>query len=161
MTGSDRKRKSTVLYYPRSTTEVQLYVPPVLEHPPWFSRRRDPCLISRCHVARDDTKTYVCIWSVRALNAIQYATLPSLTPAECHVVKYNVWVFPVHLSLCAVLPNLMAAVLSSLVTAALPNVQYQCCQLSCLVCLCCLKTESFIGEEFVSTFYQPQRVQDG
>ena len=57
-----RKRKSTVLYYPRSTTEVQLYVPAVLEHSPWLSRRRDLCPNSRCHGARDDTKTYVCIY---------------------------------------------------------------------------------------------------
>ena len=35
------ERKSTVLYYPRSTTEVQLYVPVVLEYSPWLSRRRD------------------------------------------------------------------------------------------------------------------------
>ena len=56
------KRKSTVLYYPRSTTEVQLYVPAVLEHSPWLSRRRDLCPNSRCHGARDDTKTYVCIY---------------------------------------------------------------------------------------------------
>ena len=153
-----RKRKSTVLY-----TEVQLYVPPVLEHPPWLSRRIDPGPNSRCHVARDDTKTYVCIylWCVRALNARQYAALPRLTPTERHVVMYDVWVFPVHLSLCAALPDLTAAVLSSLVTAALPNVRYQLCQLSCLGCPCRLKTESFIGEGFVSTRYQPQRVQDG
>ena len=142
---------------------MQLYVPPVLEHPPWLSRRRDPCPNSRCHVAHDDTKTYVCIymWCVRALNARQYATLPRLTHAERLVVMYDVWVFPVHLSLCAVLPNLTAAVLSSLVTAAWPNIRYQCCQLSCLGCPCGIKTESFIKEEFVSTFYQPHRVQDG
>ena len=101
----------------------------------------------------------VYVWVVLCtLHAIQYATLPSLTTAERHVVKYNVWVFPVHLSLCAVpvLSNLMAAVLSSLMTAALPNVRYhimQCCQLSCLGCLCRSKTESFSGEDFVSTFY--------
>ena len=158
-----RKRKSTVLYYPRSTTEVQLYVPAVLEHSPWLSRRRDLCPNSRCHVARDDTKTYVCIyrWCVCALNARQYATLPRLTPTERHVVTYDVWVFPAHPSLCAALPDLTAAVLSSLVTAALPNGQYQCCQLSCLGCLCRWKTVSFIGEGLVCTCYQPQRVQEG
>ena len=128
-----RKRKSTVLYYPRSTTEVQLYVPAVLEHSPWLSRRRDLCPNSRCHVARDDTKTYVCIyiWCVCALNARQYATLPRLTPTERHVVTYDVWVFPAHPSLCAALPDLTAAVLSSLVTAVLPNGRYQCSKWSC------------------------------
>ena len=31
------------------------------------------------------------------------------TTVECYVVKYNMWAFPVHLSLCgaALLPNLM------------------------------------------------------
>ena len=63
MTGRDeRKRKITVLHYPRSTTEMQLYVPAVLEHSPWLSRMRDLCPNSRCHGARDDTKTYVCIY---------------------------------------------------------------------------------------------------
>ena len=35
--------------------------------------------------------------------------LPRPTTVECHVVKYNMWAFPVHLSLCgaALLPNLM------------------------------------------------------
>ena len=90
------ERKSTVLDYPRSTTEVQLYVPPVPEHPRWRSRRIDPGPNSRCHGARDDTKTYVCIylWCVGALNARPYATLPRLTPTERHVVMYDVWVFP-------------------------------------------------------------------
>ena len=100
-------------------------------------------------------------WCVRALNARQYATLPRLTPTERHVVMYDVWVFPAHPSLCAALPDLTAAVLSSLVTAALPNGRYQCCQLSCLGCLCRWKTVSFIGEGLACTCYQPQRVQDG
>ena len=80
--------------------------------------------------------TVIYRWCVRALNARQYATLPRLTPTERHVVTYDVWVFPAHPSLCAALPDLTAAVLSSLVTAALPNGRYQCCQLSCLGCLC-------------------------
>ena len=94
-----RKRKSTVLYYPRSTTEVLLYVHAVLEHSPWLSRRRDLCPNSRCHVARCSTWRYqdICVhiyrWCVRALNARQYATLPRLTPTERHVVMYDVWVF--------------------------------------------------------------------
>ena len=35
--------------------------------------------------------------------------MPSLTTVECHVTKYNMWVFPEHLSLCgaALLSNLM------------------------------------------------------
>ena len=109
------KKKSTVLHYPRSTTEMQLYVPAVLEHSPWLSRRRDLCPNSRCHGARDDTKD-ICVhiyrWCVCALNARQYATLPRLTPTERHVVMYDVWVFPAHRSLCAALPDLTAAVLS-------------------------------------------------
>ena len=151
-----RKEKAQYLTIQEvATTEVQLYVPPVPEHPPWRSRRIDPGPNSRCHGARDDTKTYVCIylWCVGALNARQYATLPRLTPTERHC-----GFFPVHPSLCAALPDLTAAVLSSLVTAAMPNVRYQCCKLSCLGCPCRLKTESIIGEGFVSTCYQSQRV---
>ena len=70
---------------------------------------------------------------------------------------YDVWVFPAHPSLCAALPDLTAAVLSRLVTAALPNGRLQ----RCLGCLCRRKTVSFIGEGLVCTCYQPQRVQDG
>ena len=45
-------------------------------------------------------------------------------PTERHVIMYDVWVFPAHRSLCAALPDLTAAVLSSLVIAALPNGWY-------------------------------------
>ena len=67
-----------------------------MQVPPKCSRRIDPGPNSRCHGARDDTKTYVCIyiWCVGALNARQYAMLPRLTPTERHVVMYDVWVFP-------------------------------------------------------------------
>ena len=103
---------------------MQLYVPAVLEHSSWLSRRRDLCPNSRCHGARDDTKD-ICVhiyrWCVCALNARQYATLPRLTPTERHVDMYDVWVFPAHPSLCAALPDLTAAVLSNFVTAAVPN----------------------------------------
>ena len=68
-----------------------------------------------------DICVHIYRWCVRALNARQYATLPRLTPTECHVAMHDVWVFPAHPSLCAALPDLTAAVLSSLVTAALPN----------------------------------------
>ena len=139
-------------------------LPAVLEHSPWLSRRRDLCPNSRCHGARDDTKTYVCIyidgvcvhWMPDSMQR-----LPRLTPTERHVVMYDVWVFPAHPSLCAALPDLTTAVLSSLVTAAVPNGRYQCCQLSCLGSLCRWKTVSFIGEGLACTCYQPQRVQDG
>ena len=108
-----------------------------------------------------DICVHIYRWCVCALNARQYATLPRLTPTERHVVMYDVWVFPAHRSLCAALPDLTAAVLSNFVTAAVPNGRYQCCQLSCLGCLCRWKTVSFIGEGLVCTCYQPQRVQDG
>ena len=75
-----RKRKSTILYYPRSTTEVQLYVPAVLEHSPWLSRRRDLCPNSRCHGARDDTKTYVCIY----IDGVCVRWMPN-SMQRCHV----------------------------------------------------------------------------
>ena len=56
------EKKKAQYFISRSTTEMQLYVPAVLEHSPWLSRRRDLCPNSRCHGARDDTKTYVCIY---------------------------------------------------------------------------------------------------
>ena len=159
---TDGKEKSTVPHYPRSTTEMQLYVPAVLEHSPWLSRRRDLCPNSRCRTWRyQDICVHIYRWCVCALNVRQYATLPRLTPTERHVVMYDVWVFPAHRSLCAALPDLTAAVLSNFVTAAVPNGRYQCCQLSCLGCLCRWKTVSFIGEGLACTCYQPQRVQDG
>ena len=108
-----------------------------------------------------DICVHIYRWCVCALNARQYATLPRLTPTESHVVMYDVWVFPAHRSLCAALPDLTATVLSNFVTAAVPNGRYQCCQLSCLGCLCRWKTVSFIGEGLACTCYQPQRVQDG
>ena len=83
-----------------------------------------------------DICVHIYRWCVCALNARQYATLPRLTPTERHVVMYDVWVFPAHRSLCAALPDLTATVLSNFVTAAVPNGRYQCCQLSCLGCLC-------------------------
>ena len=137
MTGSDGKKKHSTLLpkkYPRSAITCTRSTG---TFPLAFSQER-PLPNSLCHGARDDTKTYVCIylWCVGALNARQYATLPRLTPTERHVVMYDVWVFPEHPSLCAALPDLTAAVLSSLVTAALPNGRDQCCQLSCLGCLC-------------------------
>ena len=87
-----RKRKSTVLYYPRSTTEVQLYVPPVLEHPPWLSRRRDPCPNSRRHVARDDTKTYVCIYIYMVCACAECQTVCNVATSDaCRAPCRHVW----------------------------------------------------------------------
>ena len=165
MTGSDgRKRKKHSTSLPKkyhrnaiiSTRSTGTF-------PLAFSQERP---LSQQSVPRSmwryqDICVHIYRWCVRALNARQYATLPRLTPTERHVVMYDVWVFPAHPSLCAALPDLTAAVLSSLVTAAVPNGRYQCCQLSCLGSLCRWKTVSFIGEGLACTCYQPQRVQDG
>ena len=56
------KKKAQYFITQEVPTEMQLYVPAVLEHSPWLSRMRDLCPNSRCHGARDDTKTYVCIY---------------------------------------------------------------------------------------------------
>ena len=138
--------------------------PQLLEHSPWLSRRRDLCPNSRCHGARDDTKTYVCIyidgvcvhWMPDSMQCchvwrLQSATSSCMTcgvsqrTAHC-VRRCQIWL----LQCCPIF-----------VTAAVPNGRYQCCQLSCLGCLCRWKTVSFIGEGLACTCYQPQRVQDG
>ena len=102
-----------------------------------------------------DICVHIYRWCVCALNARQYATLPRLTPTERHVVMYDVWVFPAHRSLCAALPDLTATVLSNFVTAAVPNGRYQCCQLSCLGCLCRWKNCIIHRRRLACTCYQP------
>ena len=165
MTGSDgRKRKKHSTSLPKKYhRNAIICTRSTGTFPLAFSQERP---LSQQSVPRStwryqDICVHIYRWCVRALNARQYATLPRLTPTERHVVMYDVWVFPAHPSLCAALPDLTAAVLSSLVTAAVPNGRYQCCQLSCLGCLCRWKTVSFIGEGLACTCYQPQRVQDG
>ena len=74
-----RKEKSTVLYYPRSTTEVQLYVPAVLEHSPWLSRRRDlfPTVGATEHVT---IPRHVCIY----IDGVCVRWMPD-SMQRCHV----------------------------------------------------------------------------
>ena len=162
-TGSDGKKNHSTWLSKKYHRSAIICTPSTGTSPLAFSQDRP---LSQQSVPRSTWRYQdICVqiyrWCVRALNARQYATLPRLTPTERHVVMYDVWVFPAHPSMCAALPDLTAAVLSSLVTAALPNGRYQCCQLSCLGCPCRWKTVSFIGEGLVSTWYQPQRVQDG
>ena len=163
MTGSDGKEKAQYFITQEVPPKCNYMYPQYWNIPPGFlaGETSSQQSVPRSTWRYQDICVHIYRWCVRALNARQYATLPRLMPTERHVVMYDVWVFPAHPSLCAALPDLTATVLSSLVTAALPNGRYQCCQLSCLGCLCRWKTVSFIGEGLVCTCYQPQRVQDG
>ena len=96
MTGSDGIEKSTVLHFPRSTAEVQLYVAIPSDgtfhlgcsHEIFLSQQPVPR-----HVARDSSYQFICVHMVCVclvlctLNAIQLLTV-------CNVVKSDGWRAP-------------------------------------------------------------------